>query len=118
MMKITIQGSLCDLNKFLKATNNNRYAGAKIKREETERVALEARTVKKEKLDFPVQIDYIWYCKDKRKDKSNIAFAKKFIEDGLTKAGVIPDDGWKYVSGFSDNFELDPKNPRIEVFIT
>lgn len=32
-------------------------------------------------------------------------------------AGVLKDDGWKHVVGFSDRFEVDKENPRIEVII-
>lgn len=37
-MKLIIQGELTDLNKYIKALNSNRFAGSKIKKEETERV--------------------------------------------------------------------------------
>lgn len=45
----------------------------------------------------------------------NIAFAKKFILDALVKKGVLKDDGWKWVKGFTDEFFVDKKNPRVEV---
>lgn len=31
--------------------------------------------------------------------------------------GVLKDDGWKHVVGFSDRFEVDKTNQRIEVLI-
>lgn len=31
--------------------------------------------------------------------------------------GVLRDDGWKYIVGFSDRFEVDKRDPRIEVTI-
>lgn len=65
----------------------------------------------------PVELDYLWVAKDKRTDRDNIAFAKKFVQDALVKCGVLEDDGWKYVVGFSDRFEVDKDNPRIEVKI-
>lgn len=46
-----------------------------------------------------------------------MAFAKKFVQDALVQCGVLKDDGWKYVVGFSDRFEVDKENPRIEVLI-
>ena len=62
-------------------------------------------------------ITFRWLCKNKKKDKDNIAFAKKFILDGLVEAGVIKNDGWDDIEGFQDEFEIDAKNPRIEVEI-
>lgn len=45
---------------------------------------------------------YLVIEKNQRRDPSNIcSSAVKFIEDGLQKAGVIPDDGWKQVLGIS-----------------
>ena len=48
---------------------------------------------------------------------SNIAFAKKFIQDALVQCSILKDDGRNYVVGFSDKFDVDKKNPRIEVLI-
>jgi len=74
--------------------------------------------IKNRPIRTPVWITYHWYCKDKRKDKSNIAFAKKFIEDGLVNAGVLKNDGWNDIEGFNDRFYIDKQNPRVEVEIS
>jgi hypothetical protein len=66
---------------------------------------------------YPVDFTFHWYCKDKRKDKDNIAVGKKFILDGLIKAKIIPNDNWQYVGNFSDKFYVDKHNPRVEVVI-
>lgn len=67
------------------------------------------------KIKQPVKIAFRWYEKNSRRDMDNIAFAKKFILDALVKKGVLQDDGWKWVKGFTDEFFIDKKNPRIEV---
>lgn len=46
-----------------------------------------------------------------------IAFVKKFIQDSLVHAGVLQNDGWKHIEHFTDDFAVDPKNPRVEVVI-
>ena len=66
---------------------------------------------------FPVRVEITWYEKDRRRDPDNIGSAKKYILDSLVEAGVFPDDGWKYIKGFTDNFEIDKYRPRIEVTI-
>ena len=117
-MKLTIQGELCDLNNYIKALNNNRYLANNIKQGETERVMYEAMAAKiKPIAKYPVKVKFHWYSADQRKDSDNVAFAKKFALDGLVRAKVLVDDSRKYVSGFSDNFYIDKKNPRLEIEI-
>lgn len=118
MQIFSIKGELTDLNSYVKALNSNRFSGNNIKREETERVYVEAISQKLRPVQqYPVLIDFIWYSKDKRKDIDNIAFAKKFILDGLVMAGVLQNDSRKHVSSFSDTFYIDKENPRTEVRI-
>ena len=52
-----------------------------------------------------------------RTGKDNIAFAKKFIQDALVKSRVLKNDGWNDIDGFSDDFRVDKKRPRVEVRI-
>ena len=59
----------------------------------------------------------IFYCKDRRKDPPNIDHAKKYIFDGLQAIDILPNDGWKNLSGgFLELFQVDKENPRIEVY--
>lgn len=52
------------------------------------------------------------------RDKDNISsFGRKVIQDGLVRVGVLKNDGWKHIEGFSDRFRVDEKNPRVEVEI-
>lgn len=114
--KIIIKGVLTDLNQFIKEIARNRYVGGKIKKEETERVYWECKEQKiKPITKFPIKIIYNWYSKNKRKDIDNVAFSKKFINDGLVMAEIIPDDSRKYIKGFSDNFFIDKDFPRVEL---
>ena len=63
-------------------------------------------------------MEYTWYEPNRRRDKSNISgYGRKVIEDSLVDCGVLGDDGWDYVVGFSDRFKVDRGNPRIEVLI-
>ena len=58
-----------------------------------------------------------WIEKDKRRDKDNISFAKKFILDALQEADILRNDGWGEIIGFSDTFAVDKANPRVEVYL-
>lgn len=117
-MKLTIPGELCDLNTYIKNLNSNRWSGNQVKQDETYRVASLARVTRMpEMTKYPVHITYDWYCKDQRKDTDNVAFAKKFINDGLVQAGVLENDSRKFVAGFTDRFFIDKNNPRVEIDI-
>lgn len=107
------------LNDFIGAMNRNRFVGAQMKKK-YERVANEAirSQLKGLKIKEQVFIKYIYYEADKRRDKSNInAFAVKIIEDALQDCGVLKNDGWDNIAGYSQYFMIDKKNPRIEVII-
>lgn len=65
---------------------------------------------------FGIQIK--WYTKDRTYDQDNIGFAVKYIMDGLQKAYIIPNDGWKQLGGgIIHQFEVDAIHPRVEVVL-
>lgn len=115
---IIIPGELTDLNTYIHALNSCRWSGNKIKQEETERCAWAAKMARCAfPACYPVKITYRWFSKDNRKDIDNVAFAKKFINDGLVIAGVLPKDSRKFIAGFADEFYIDKENPRTEIII-
>lgn len=114
----TINGRLMTLNEYTRVTRGNLYASAKAKKEQEERIAMAIyRGLKGWRTKKPVWINYKWVERNTRKDKDNIAFAKKFVQDALVKCGVIRGDGWHDVVGFTDAFEVDREKPRVEVSI-
>ena len=119
MKTLTIYGQLTDFNKHEKAARGHWRTAAKIKKAETNRVAKECLLIenKHEELKYPIDLNFYWYCKDKKIDKDNLAFAKKYILDGMVAAGVIPNDTWEYIGDFSDIFLIDKLNPRIVIQI-
>lgn len=117
MKQLLIEGELTALNEFINAERRNRFIAAKIKKGETgycQDVA-EKSELKLQETDFPCALIITWYVKNKRKDADNIAFAKKFILDGLVEAGVLPNDNRKYVQGFTDIVKEDKERQRIEI---
>ena len=107
------------LNDFIGAMNHNRFVGAQMKKKYG-RVANEAirNQLKGIRIEKKVFIEYTYYEADKKRDKSNInAFAGKVIEDALQDCGVLKNDGWDDVAGYSQHFKIDKNNPRIEVLI-
>ena len=70
------------------------------------------------RLKKAVRMEYRWYEPNRKRDLDNISsYGRKIIQDALVATQVIQNDSWKQVEGFSDSFDVDRKNPRIEVTI-
>lgn len=117
-MKLVIEGRMPGLNDYIRAMNRSRWSGNSMKADWTEAVELMARVQRLGRCDRRQDIHFLWVEENGRRDKDNIAFAKKFILDGLVKAGVLPDDGWRWVGRLSDEFVVDKERPRVEVTLT
>ena len=114
VVEFTIPGTLATMNEIVAASKKHPMVYANMKKDFTALVMIHARNLPKiSKSDF----DITWYCKDKRKDKDNIIAGTKFLLDGLTKAGIMDNDGWSEVGNIMHRFEVDKAKPRIEVKI-
>lgn len=112
----TIHGRLPSLNEYINAERTNRYKAAKLKKDIQERIGADIRAANLGHVKSPVTLVYRFYEPNRRRDKDNIAaVAHKFVQDSLVKEGILKDDGWDYIVGFSDEFYLDRESPRIEV---
>ena len=117
-MILTIYGRLANLNDYTKACRANRYAGAKMKAENEDKITgYIFQQLRGVHFSGPVRLEFRWYEPDRKRDLDNICFAKKFILDALVAAKVIETDSWRGVVGFTDKFFIDKENPRIEVEI-
>ena len=115
-VKFTIQGRLPSLNDYCKAERSGYHAANNMKHSYQTLISAYIRRSKLKPIKYPVKIIYRFYEANKRRDKDNIAgIAHKFIQDALVNDGILKDDGWDYVIGFSDEFYIDRKSPRIEV---
>ena len=105
------------LNKYVNAERSNRFMAAKIKKDQTNSVAYLALEQCDKRFREVKDIKFTWYKPNNRTDHDNIAFAKKFILDGLIKAGILKDDSPKYVRNFQDVFILDKTRDYISCTI-
>ena len=94
-----------------------RKAGARAKKEAEWQVAWGVKIARLEPIEGPVFLTFAWHEPDRRRDVDNVAFAKKFILDALVRLGVLAGDGRKHVVGFTDEFHLDRRRPRVVVTI-
>ena len=61
------------------------------------------------------KIVFRWIEPNRRRDKDNVAFAKKFILDSLQEVGIIKNDGWVDMSWLRAVFYLVRRNGRVVV---
>lgn len=119
MRVFVIPMRLPGLNEYIDAERTHRQKAAKLKRlVQRDISACILDQLGGAAYDCPVDIEYTWYEADRRRDKDNIAFAKKFINDALVECGVLPNDGWRNIRTMFDMFDVDATNPRVEVTIS
>lgn len=116
---LIIHGRLNNLNDYIKALDTSRYKGSALKSANESKALQEIYSqFGRLRITKPVRMHYTWYEKDKRRDLDNVSsFGRKVIQDALVKSKVLQNDGWNEIKGFSDEFYVDSKNPRIEVLI-
>ena len=114
---LTIKGRLPGLNEYISACNSSPQTGNRMKRDSMTTVAWYIRAqLRGIRFTKPVFIMFTYYEKDRRRDHDNVSsFARKAIQDALVQCGTIQDDGWGYVTGHMDFYEVDKENPRIVV---
>lgn len=117
--QLVLDGPLPGLNEYIEAERSHRQKGAAMKRQVQRVVELCAkRQLRGVRFKTPVVMRYTWHERNQRRDKDNVSsFGRKVIQDGLVKAGVLANDGWAQIEGFSDRFRVDVKRPRVEVEI-
>lgn len=102
------------LNDYINAERRHRMIAANMKKEYTDLAASFCLLLKP--LNEPVSIKFTWYEKNARRDPDNIIFAKKFILDGMVKAGVIPDDTQKWIKIFVEFWEVgEEEGVKVEI---
>lgn len=105
MIKIRLDLEYPSLNEYIQAERSNRFKGAKLKKDYTEATQLMVaryRGAVKSKAD----IHFEWHT-SRRVDPDNLDFARKFILDGLVRAGVLIDDNQAYIGRLSSEVVKD-----------
>lgn len=110
-----IPGRLSGCNEYQRACRTSPRVGARMKRDNQDRAYWAIKAAKVKPAAGPVNVWFAWIEPDMRRDKDNIRFAAKFVLDALVQAGILPDDGWRYVGDLSDSYAVNKSNPRIIV---
>lgn len=69
------------------------------------------------KITNPIDLQITWHRKNRKSDPDNIAGGIKFLLDGMVKAKLIENDGWKQINSIVHKFAVDKENPRVEINI-
>lgn len=118
-VKIVVPGKFGTLNEFIDANRRGRgnwNKGNDMKRND-QRVVYHylPRGVRFDKRVF---LEYHFFEPSARRDKDNVSgYFHKIFQDALVQKGIIQNDGWKDIEGWTDRFDIDRKNPRIEITI-
>ena len=117
--KLVIPLKLHSLNEYIGACRRNPYQGAHMKRKDQSSIEWHIRSqLKGIRLKKPVRMVYRWFEPNRKRDLDNVSsYGRKVIQDALVNCRVLENDSWKQVTGFSDEFYVDKKAPRIEVEI-
>lgn len=107
--------TLPGLNDYTRDNRANRYGGAQTKKVAEAIVTAYIRASGISPMRGPVRMRYTWREPNRRRDKDNIAFARKFIQDALVAEGILSGDGWKDIDGFEDAFEVNAREPGVVV---
>lgn len=113
--KIKIVGKMPSLNEYIRACRGNAHYGARMK-SDIESVII-PQLAKLKKIEKPVHITFIWHEINKRRDKDNVAAAKKFILDALQKSGKLINDNNDYIAGFTDKFDYTAYENAVTLII-
>jgi len=128
--RVFIEGPLPGLNKFIASAKENGFKRGKngrrfnryaaIKKHWTELIELVCKAQGIRPVRGPATFHFTWIEKDRRRDPDNLAAGgRKLVLDGFVHAGILENDGWKHVQGWTDEFQVakDTRRPGVLVII-
>lgn len=119
---ITIEGKFPSMNEFIDANRRSKgrfNKGNAMKQQSQNEISWQIlKQHRKLHIDKPVKLIYSYYEPNKKRDLDNISgYFHKVFQDALVNCGVIHNDNRHYIVGFTDEFYIDNKHPRIEIKI-
>jgi hypothetical protein len=120
---------------YLVLLQKHRMQYSQLKKKIDTDIRLQIKMQKVPKISAPVAIIIQWYEPNKKRDPDNVFSGVKFILDAMqdrytyqtigkkrqkfvTSTGIWKDDNYQHFpGGLLHTLEIDPSNPRIEVYI-
>ncbi len=110
-----IPGPLPGMNDYISTGNRFRYNSHKRKWHDAIAFYIRRAKLKPMKRVF---IQWTWMEKGMRRDPDNVCgIGKKFILDALVECGILADDGWHEIAGWSDAWCVDKAKPGVLVLM-
>ena len=97
------------LNEYIDCERGSTIAAAAMKKKCTEQVKEQCLSQQIKPVNGKVDILFEWHSST-RQDPDNVAFAKKFILDGLQLAGVLENDNRKFIGTMADEIIQDDED--------
>ena len=94
------------LNEYIDFERGSTIAAAAMKKKCTEQVKEQCLSQQLQSVKGRVDLLFEWHSST-RHDPDNVAFAKKFILDGLQAAGVLENDNRKFIGTMADEIIND-----------
>ena len=94
------------LNEYIDCERGSTIAAAAMKKKCTEQVKEQCLLQQIQPVNGKVDLLFEWHSST-RHDPDNVAFAKKFILDGLQLAGVLENDNRKFIGTMADEIVND-----------
>lgn len=97
------------LNEYIDCERGSTIAAAAMKKKCTEQVKKQCLLQQIQPVNGKVDLLFEWHSST-RHDPDNVAFAKKFILDGLQAAGVLENDNRKFIGTMADDIIQDDED--------
>ena len=97
------------LNEYIDCERGTTIAAAAMKKKCTEQVKEQCLSQQIQPVNGKVDLLFEWHSST-RHDPDNVAFAKKFILDGLQAAGVLENDNRKFIGTMADEIIQDDED--------
>lgn len=97
------------LNEYIDCERGSTIAAAAMKKKCTEQVRIQCEEQNIPAVSGKVDLLFEWHSST-RHDPDNVAFAKKFILDGLQLAGVLENDNRKFIGTMADEIIQDDED--------
>lgn len=104
------------LNEYIDCERGSTIAAAAMKKKCTEQVKEQCLLQQIQPVNGKVDLLFEWHSST-RHDPDNVAFAKKFILDGLQLAGVLENDNRKFIGTMADEV-INDNDDFVIVHIT
>lgn len=114
-----VPGPLPSLNEIISAAKGYQGRGFAYSKMKEEWTALVVERIQKTGIKPVGKVVILceWREKNKKRDPDNVVCGAKFVLDGLVKAGILENDGWEQVVGFSHRWVVNKDYPGVHVEI-